>query len=56
MTHRELTANVDARNTIAIVAGEQIAEARPSFGLAVLWRFVGSLAAIVVAVWNLNEI
>lgn len=50
MTHRELTANVDARNTIAIVAGEQITEARPAFGFTVLWWFIGTLSTIVVAV------
>lgn len=50
MIHRELTANVDAWNTIAIVAGEKIAEARPAFRFTVLWWFIGTFAAIIVAV------
>lgn len=43
-------ANVDSRYTIAIVAREQIAKARSTLRLAVLWRLIGTIAAIVVAI------
>lgn len=43
-------ADVDPGNTISVVAREQVTEASPSFRLAVLWRLVGSITAIVISV------
>lgn len=43
-------ADIDPGNTISVVAREQVAEAGPSLRLAVLWRLVGSIAAIIVSV------
>lgn len=43
-------ADVNPRNAISIVAREKISEASSSLGFAILWRFVGSVTAIVVSV------
>lgn len=50
-------AYVYPRNAVAVIAREQIAEARSTFGLAVAGRFVAPVQAIVVSVavpssWN----
>lgn len=36
-------ANVNSRDAVAVVAREQIAEARPTFGLAITRRLVASV-------------
>lgn len=43
-------ADVNARNAVAVVAGEEVAEAGLGSRLAVIRRLVGSVAAIVVSV------
>ncbi len=43
-------ADVNARNAVAVVAGEQVAETGLGSGFAVIWRLVGSVPAVVVSV------
>lgn len=43
-------ADVNPWNAVAIVAREQITEARSTLRLAVFWRFICAVAAIVVSV------
>lgn len=42
--------DVDTRNAVAVVAREQISKAGASLGLAVIWRLVGTITAIVIAI------
>lgn len=43
-------ANVNAGNAVAVVAGEQVAEAGAALTLAVLWGLVGPVTAVVVSI------
>lgn len=43
-------ADINAWNTVSIVTRKQITEACASFRLAVLWRLIGSVATVVVAI------
>lgn len=43
-------ANVNPRYAIAVVACEQVAETRTALRLTVFWRFVRSVATVIVAV------
>lgn len=43
-------ADIDARNAVAIVTGEQVAEASATLTLAVLWGLVRPVTAVVVSV------
>jgi hypothetical protein len=43
-------ADIDTRNTVSIIASEQITEACPTLRLAVLWRFIGSIPTVIVAI------
>lgn len=43
-------ANVNPWNTVSIVTREQVAEARSTLGLAILWRFISTIATVVVTV------
>lgn len=43
-------ANINSRNAVAVVAREQIAEACPTFGLAITGRLVASIETVVVSV------
>ena len=42
--------DVDTRNAVPIITGEQITEAGPTFRLAVLWWFVRPISAIIITV------
>lgn len=43
-------ANINSRYAIAVVASEQITETGSSFRFAIFWRFVGSIATIIVTI------
>lgn len=42
--------NIYTRYTVAVIASEEITEARPSLTLAVLWRFVSAITAVVITI------
>ena len=43
-------ADVDPGYAIAVITGKQVAETCTSFGLAVFWRLISTIAAVVVAI------
>lgn len=42
--------DIDTRNTVSIIACEQITKACPTFRLAVLWRFIRSISTVIITI------